>query len=172
MSNVSGLQYHVLVNNEAKRAELTDVRLGLFDQLQQVKTARQRRMSKNTGQQTKEKERNEDDVGNDDAYRVQSIDLLRIYPTTVRAIPTIPAAAASKKAGARGGSTDGTAERAHLRLGRALARLPCGLEGLEGALHLPPRRRVPRLELGLVRVYERTRVLHARGRLLLLRLGG
>ena len=112
--------------------------------------------------------------GNDNinAYRVQSIDLLRlrclVYPTTIRAISTISTTSA-EKAGARGGSTDGTAECAHLDLGRALARLPCGLEGLEGALHLRPRLRVPRLELGLVSVDECTRVLHARR--LLLRLG-
>ena len=121
----------------------------------------------------KKKKRNEDDAGNDNAYRVQSIDLLRLRRlvyTTVRAIPTIPPTTAAEKAGARGRSTEGTTEGAHLGLGRALARLPCGLEYVEGALHLPPCRGVPCLELCLVRVDERTRVLHAL-RLLLLRIG-
>jgi len=47
VSNVSDLQYHVLVNEKQK--EHTDVRVGLFDQLRnKMKPARQMRVSKKT----------------------------------------------------------------------------------------------------------------------------
>ena len=94
-------------------------------------------------------------------YLVKSIDLLRLgVLVCTAAIRAIRAYIASEKAG-RGGA-DCTAERADLRLCGTLAGLPCDLEGLEGVLHLLPRRRVPRLEPGLVRVDELARVLHAR----------
>ena len=98
-------------------------------------------------------------------YRIQPVNLLRLWrlvSTTIRAIRSTAEKAGRGGAGRR--SADGTAQGADLRLGGALACLPRGLEGLEHALHLSPCRRVPRLELGLVRVDEDARVLHARWR--------
>ena len=95
-------------------------------------------------------------------YRIQPVDLLRLWrlvTTTIRAIRST--AEKAGRGGAGGRSADGTAQGADLRLGGALACLPRGLEGLEHALHLSPCRRVPRLKLGLVRVDEDARVLHA-----------
>ena len=97
-------------------------------------------------------------------YRVQPIDLLRLRCRVSPAIRAIRTAKKASSGGTGGRGTNGTTEGAHLRLGGALACLPRGLERLEYALYLPPRRRVPRLELGLVRMDKYARVLHARWR--------
>ena len=85
--------------------------------------------------------------------------LRRLVSTAIRAIRST--AKKAGRGGAGGRSADGTAQGPHLRLGGALACFPRRLERLEHALHLSPSRRVPRLKLGLVRVDEHARMLHA-----------